>query len=106
MGRPKKLPHHDHYRDYTLEELNRITTEVCIKHKCPYLSTAAIGSTVPGKMECTRFMYTGKRMGCMPDECKHYEEKAALKTPNEEFSDMLSKPHIPSYSHHNRAFDY
>ena len=76
----KKKPLHNNFRDYTKEEVDRIKKEVCFAHKCPYISKlpttyrngikqSSLTST------CDYFLVTGKRRGCMPDLCKHYEDK-------------------------------
>lgn len=74
---------HEHFSEYTEEELKEIKLKVCTKHKCPYMSfvantnknTAAINKC------CNYILYTGKMRGCMPDDCKHYLDKNVKRKP-------------------------
>ena len=79
MPKKKTLPHHDEYKDYTAHELNEITKEVCMAHKCPYLGgvNTYYKGVALGNKPCCYFIRTGKRRGCMPDECKHWKDKVA-----------------------------
>ena len=76
---------HEHFRDYTNEEILQIKKDVCMKNNCPYLGQ--VGVTQPGGGKgfalngkcCNYIMYTGKMRGCMPDDCKHYLDEGAKK---------------------------
>lgn len=69
---------HDNFRDYTKEEIIEIKQKVCIKHKCPYLQKihdyAGKNSNSPLTNICNYILMTGHMRGCMPDECKHWND--------------------------------
>lgn len=68
---------HEHFREYTAEEILQIKREVCIAHKCPYLSrmTDSESATFAHNNFCSYLEWAGKMRGCMPDECTHYMDE-------------------------------
>ena len=74
------MPLHDNFRDYTVEEISKIKADICVKYKCPYLSSFTTCNDRNGKGTATYkagnyILFTGKARDCMPDECKHYLDK-------------------------------
>lgn len=91
MGR-KPLPHHENFREYSLEEIAKVKKEVCKKHKCPYMKLTHSSGYLK-KVEysafnnacntyCDYLCMTGKRRDCMPDKCTHYKDKNVKKRIN------------------------
>lgn len=82
----RRLVHHESFRDYTTEEINKIKVEVCMKHACPYLKNfKPVGLKGMGNPECKACDYisiTGHSRGCMPDECTHYLDQNVKKRIN------------------------
>ena len=72
---------HEHFREYTNDEIFDIKKKVCMKHKCRYLSRVSDYSAraVVENNYCSYLEYTGHRRDCMPDECKHYLDKQPIK---------------------------
>lgn len=81
---------HEHFREYTPEEIIEIKKKVCIKNKCPYMAnTTSVGSvrkasktTIISNKCCMYILWAGKSRGCMPDECKHYMDKDVKRPTN------------------------
>lgn len=75
------LPHHENFREYTVKELTEIKMNVCMAHKCPYMSFIIDSNLGQRRRDassnkcCNYILYAGKRRGCMPDECTHYKDK-------------------------------
>lgn len=65
---------HEHFREYTSEEVNQIKKDVCLKHKCPYLSRMSdyVTKTTGWNNFCSYLEWSGHMRDCMPDECTHY----------------------------------
>ena len=73
---------HEHFRQYTKEELVEIKHKVCFKHNCPYLQKINdyIGKSLGvGNNICDYIGKTGHMRGCMPDECTHWKDKNVKK---------------------------
>ena len=87
MGKPvkrKTLPHHDHFSEYTEDEIAKIKAYVCVKHECPYLRGLSKSGNnskaiAPANRCCNYSLLTGHSRGCMPDECTHYKDKNVKK---------------------------
>ena len=90
---------HEHFREYTNDEITNIIIKHCQAHKCPYLRvvTGALknnsrNAKLNAANKCCMYIdVTGKMRGCMPDECTHYLDKGVRKrvrpvtiTPREE----------------------
>ena len=77
---------HEHFREYTAEDIKYILNNVCIKHDCPYLR-ALTGQTTNPRYPNTMYMnkccmyidVIGHSRGCMPDECTHYDDQIKSK---------------------------
>lgn len=76
---------HEHFREYTLKEINQIKKDVCVKNKCPYLGVVwnnpnkKKGDIDYANKCCNYILYKGYRRDCMPDECTHYLDKNVKK---------------------------
>ena len=71
---------HEHFREYTIDEIIEIKRTVCIAHKCPYLarmSDYANASAIHNNM-CAYLEWTGHSRDCMPDECTHWMEEKQI----------------------------
>lgn len=80
---------HEHFREYTREEIVEIKQKVCLKHKCPYLQKINdyLGKgTGPSNNICNYIGKTGHMRGCMPDECKHWKDKNVPKRDSKAFT--------------------
>ena len=85
IGSNRRQPLHEHFAEYTVEEIERIRQEVCVAHKCPYLSTVK-GSTrgfnahASSGQKCCNYILIAEHMrNCMPDVCEHYKDKQVKK---------------------------
>ena len=65
---------HEHFREYTHDEIFDIKKNVCMKHNCRYLSRVSDYSarSVVSNNFCSYLEWTGHMRDCMPDECTHY----------------------------------
>lgn len=77
---------HKHFSQYTAEEIKNIKDKVCVKHKCPYLTSFTTCNDRNGKQSsvykaCNYILFTGMQRDCMPDECRHYLDKNVPKKP-------------------------
>lgn len=74
---------HEHFRDYTAEEIAEIKQKVCIKHKCPYLQKihdyAGKSKMSANANICDYFCITGRIRECMPDDCTYWKDKDVKK---------------------------
>ena len=72
---------HENFKEYTEAEIRQIKKDVCLKHKCPYVTNIANnnkgkkGNDYYTNKCCNYLLYAGKRRDCMPDECTHYLDK-------------------------------
>ena len=82
---------HENFREYTPKEIGEIKKNVCVKHRCPYLSAGWSKTDAKKKdpdythRSCNYILYTGKMRGCMPDECTYWKDKN-VKKPRTEMS--------------------
>lgn len=71
-------PLHEHFSEYTNEELIHIKKEVCLAHRCPYLSRTrsniGVKKATPQNTICNYILMAGHSRGCMPDVCTHYND--------------------------------
>ncbi len=72
---------HENFRDYTKEEIYKIKKDICLKHKCRYLSRVSDYSSVATVSNnfCSYLEWTGHMRDCMPDECTHYLDEGSTK---------------------------
>lgn len=79
---------HEHFRDYTVDEVTSIIINHCQAHKCPYLRRVVTGALKNNSRNakfnaankcCMYIDVAGKMRGCMPDECTHYLDKDVKK---------------------------
>ena len=84
---------HDHFREYTKEEILDIKRKVCIAHNCPYLARMSdYQSSTTSNNFCSYIQWTGHMRGCMPDECTHYtDDKSQIKKPKFNLDDGYNK---------------
>lgn len=87
---------HENFRDYTKQEISDIKAEVCIAHKCPYLSVLHDNNIKSNKSTkyayrrvCDYILFTGKQRDCMPDECIHWNDKDVPK--NAKYGEEIEK---------------
>lgn len=81
-------PLHERFSEYTSEEIDNIKRDVCLKHKCPYLTR--FHGTPPKKVlqgqvyniVCNYILITGHSRDCTPDVCKHWRDKNVKKQQN------------------------
>ena len=84
----KLTPLHEHFREYTAEELLRIKHNHCVAHKCPYLSKISWASKHRGtvgsnkQLMCNYILVAGHSRGCMPDVCAHWADKGVKAMPS------------------------
>ena len=64
---------HENWRDYSIEEIRKITAEHC--KGCPYLKRFGWKSvTNQGVTYCDYLSATGKLRRCRPEECTHQND--------------------------------
>lgn len=64
------------WNELTPEEMGRITYDVCIKHNCPYRTRGPIYKSIKVRScLCGYMFFTGRRRGCDPRDCTHWNEK-------------------------------
>ena len=74
---------HEHWREYTQEEINQIKRDVCMAHKCPYISKinwhiGKQGAQHNGSMvqyTCNYILIQQRSRDCMPDVCEYWKDK-------------------------------
>lgn len=77
----------DNFGQRSVDQVNKVKRNVCIKHNCPYLTCTDDGHSnyKPNTKawlnnKCCNFsLITGHSRGCNPEDCKHWQDKNVKK---------------------------